>query len=171
MAAIYDVSSVDPDALSLKNMMDQVLEKVTSVFTSYGVPLPVRCYWTMGDPAIDCEQLVVSFVQVYLGMPGDQAATPQRCHMPRTAVLTISIAREVPVVGLNGRPPSAEKIEAGSALSAVDAWVLMESMKSFDPWDEGIPGMGVIATVDASTAEGGFQVVNMQLSVVVPEWR
>ena len=94
MAAIYDVSSVDPDALSLKNMMDQVLEKVTSVFTSYGVPLPVRCYWTMGDPAIDCEQLVVSFVQVYLGMPGDQAATPQRCHMPRTAVLTISIARE-----------------------------------------------------------------------------
>jgi len=168
MAAVYDVSSVDPDALSLKNMMDQVLEKVTSVLTSYGVPLPARCYWTMGNPAIDCEQLVVSFIQMYLGTPGDQASTPQRCHMPRTAVLAISIAREVPVVGVNGRPPSAEKIEAGSALSAVDAWVLMESMKSFDPWDEGIPGMGVIATVDASTAEGGFQVVNMQLSVVVP---
>jgi hypothetical protein len=34
MAAVYDVSNVDPDALSLKNMMDQVLEKVTSVLTS-----------------------------------------------------------------------------------------------------------------------------------------
>jgi hypothetical protein len=168
MGAVYDISSVDPDALNLKNMMDQVLEKVTSVFTSFGVPLPARCYWTMGAPAIDCEQLVVSFVQVYLGPPGDQAATPQRCHMPRTAVLTISIAREIPVVGLNGRPPSAEKIEAGSALSAVDAWVLMQSMKEFDPWEEGGLGLGVIATVDAATAEGGFQVVNMQLSVAVP---
>jgi hypothetical protein len=168
MAAVYDISHVDPDALNLKNMMDQILEKVTSVLTSYGVPLPARCYWTMGNPAIDCEQLVVSFIQMYLGTPGDQASTPQRCHMPRTAVLAISIAREVPVVGMNGRPPSAEKIEAGSALSAIDAWVLMESMKQFDPWDEGIPGMGVIATVDAPTVEGGFQLVNLQLSVVVP---
>ena len=168
MGAVYDVSNVDPDALSLKNMMDQVLEQVTSVLTSYGVPLPARCYWTMGNPAIDCEQLVVSFIQMYLGTPGDQASTPQRCHMPRTAVLAISIAREVPVVGVNGRPPSAEKIEAGSALSAVDAWVLMESMKSFDPWDETGLGLGVIATVDAPTVEGGFQLVNMQLSVVVP---
>ena len=168
MSSLYDVSNVDPDALNLKNMMDQVLEKVTSVFTSYGVPLPSRCYWTMGNPAIDCEQLVVSFIQMYLGTPGDQASTPQRCHMPRTAVLAISIAREVPVVGVNGRPPSAEKIEAGSALSAVDAWVLMESMKSFDPWDSDGLGLGVIATVDAPTVEGGFQLVNMQLSVVVP---
>jgi hypothetical protein len=168
MGAIYDVSNVDPDALSLKTMMDSVLEKVTAVFTSYSVPLPSRCYWTMGAPAIDCEQLVVSFVQMYLGTPGDQAATPQRCHMPRTAVLTISIAREIPAVGLNGRPPTAEKIEAGSALSAVDAWILMDSMKQFDPWDDTSLGIGVIATVDAATAEGGFQVVNMQISMVVP---
>ena len=167
MAAVYDISDIDPDAFNLKNMMDKVLEKVTSVLTSYNVPLPSRCYWTMGNPAIDCEQLVVSFIQMYLGTPGDQASTPQRCHMPRTAVLAISIAREVPVVGMNGRPPSAEKIEAGSALSAIDAWVLMESMKQFDPWDEG-PGMGVIATIDAPTVEGGFQLVNLQLSVVVP---
>jgi hypothetical protein len=47
MSSLYDVSNVDPDALNLKNMMDQVLEKVSSVFTSYGVPLPARCYWTM----------------------------------------------------------------------------------------------------------------------------
>jgi len=168
MAALYDVTDADPDALSLKTMMDTVLEKVSAVFTSYNVPLPARCYWTMGAPAIDCEQLVVSFVQMYLGTPGDQAATPQRCHMPRTAVLTISIAREIPAVSLNGRAPSAEKIEQGSYLSAIDAWVLMDSMKQFDPWDDTSLGIGVIATVDAATAEGGFQVVNMQISMVVP---
>jgi hypothetical protein len=168
MGNIYDVSNVDPDALNLNNMMDKVLEKVTSVFTSYGVPLPTRCYWTMGAPAIDCEQLVVSFVQVYLGSPGDQASTPQRCHMPRTAVLTISISREIPTVGQNGRPPAASQIEDASRLSAVDAWVLMQSMKEFDVWDETSLGLGVIATVDAPNAEGGYQTVNMQLSLVVP---
>jgi len=168
MASIYDVSRLEPDALSLKNMMDGLLERVCSVFTSYGVPLPARCYWTMGQPAIDCEQLVISFVQMYIGTPGDQAATPQRCNTPRTAVVTITIAREVPTVGQNGRPPSGEKIEQGSYISAVDAWVLMASLNQFDPWDEGIPAFGVIATVDAPSIEGGIQLVNMQLSLMVP---
>lgn len=165
---IVDISSVDSEALNLKNMMDTVLQRVESVFTSYNVPIPTRSYWTMGQPVIDCEQLVVSFIQMYLGTPGDQAATPQKCEMPRTAVLTISIARPIPVVGQNGRAPSADKIEEGSAISAVDAWVLMESMKELEPWDETSLGMGVIATVDAPQQEGGFSVVNMQISLVVP---
>jgi len=168
MAMLYDVNDVDPEALSLKNMMDVVLEKVTSVYQSYNVPLPDRQYWTMGEPVIDCEQLAISFIQMYLGLPGDQASTPQRCHMPRTAVLSIMIAREIPTVGQNGRPPTASKIQEGSHLPAVDAWVLMDSMKMFDPWDDTSLGLGVIATVNSPTAEGGFQVTNMQISMVVP---
>lgn len=165
---IVNITNVDSEALNLKTMMDNVLERVESVFTSYNVPLPTRSYWTMGQPVIDCEQLVVSFIQMYLGTPGDQAATPQRCEVPRTAVLTISVARPIPVVGQNGRAPSAEKIEEGSAISAIDAWVLMESMKALEPWDETSLGMGVIATVDAPQQDGGFSVVNMQISLVVP---
>lgn len=165
---IVTIAGVQEEALNLKNMLDTVLERVEGVFTSYNVPLPSRRYWTMGQPVIDCEQLVISFIQMYLGTPGDQASTPQKCEMPRTAVFVVSIARPIPVVGQNGRAPSAEKIEEGSAISAVDAWVLMESMKALEPWDETSLGMGVIATVDSPQTDGGFSVVNMQISMVVP---
>jgi hypothetical protein len=165
---ITSIDNVTSDALNLKDMMDGVLERVVSVFTSYSVPLPSRQYWTMGNPVVDCEQLVVSFIQMYLGTPGDQASQPQRCNMPKSAVLQISLARPIPTVGQNGRPPADEKIQEGSYISAVDAWVLMDAMKTLDVWDETSLGMGVIATIDAPTAEGGFQVINMNITMVVP---
>lgn len=163
-----DISDVSSDALHLKSMMDGILEKVCTVFQSYNVQLPARRYWTLGSPAIDCDQLVVSFNGMYLGPPGAQVGEPQRCNMPRTATVTITIARNVPVVGQNGRPPSAEKIEQASYASAIDAWVLMESLNLFDQWDDGSYGLGVVATVDVSEPEGGFQIVNMDLTLAVP---
>jgi hypothetical protein len=166
--AAYKVSEVHPDALDLKELLEGVLERVVTIFESYNVPLPSRRYWTMGTPAIDCEQLVVSFIQMYLGSPGDQASTPQRCTMPRSAVMTISLAREVPTVGQNGRPPEGHKIQEYAEISAVDAWVLMQSINALDMWEEGGFGVGVIATVDASPSEGGFEVVNMQITMAVP---
>jgi hypothetical protein len=163
-----DISDVSSDALNLKNMMDGILEKVCTVFQSYNVQLPARRYWTLGSPAIDCDQVVVSFNGMYLGPPGSQVGEPQRCNMPRTATVTITIARGVPVVGQNGRPPSADKIEQASYASAIDAWVLMESLNLFDQWDDGSYGLGVVATVDVSEPEGGFQIVNMDLTLAVP---
>ena len=162
---IADVSS---DALSLKNMMDGIISRIETVFQSYNVPLPSRRYWTMGEVAIDCEQVVVNFLQMYLGTPGDEQSTPQRCHVPRTATVIISISRPVVTVGQNGRPPSGEKITESSYSSAIDAWVLMESLREFDMWDDSGYGLGVIATVDTSGPEGGFQTVNMQLTLAVP---
>jgi hypothetical protein len=167
MSVAGNISDFSEDALNLKDMMDGILERVETVFQSYNVPLPQRRYWTMGTPAIDCDQVVVSFNQMYLGSPGDQVSSPQRCNVPRTAIVTISIAREVPTVGMNGRPPTGEKIQQGAALSAVDAWVLMSSMKSFDMWD-GIFGLGIMATVEAGDMEGGFQIVSMELTLAVP---
>lgn len=163
-----DITGVQSEALNLKLMLDRALEKVEAVFQSYNVPLPERRYWTIGAPAIDCEQLVVSFVQAYLGTPGDEASTPQRCQMPRSAVISISVAREIPTVGQGGRPPSGQTIEEASYISAVDAWVLLESLNQFDQWDEVGSGMGVIATVEGTTPAGGFQVTTMQLTMVVP---
>lgn len=169
MVAIpISMTGVSEDALPLKNMLDGILERIQTVFQSYNVSLPGRQYWTIGQPVIDCEQLVVSFIQMYLGAPGDEATTPQRCHMPRSAVVSISVVRSAPIVGQNGRPPSAHQIQAGSGQTAVDAWVLMESIRQFDMWDDTGYGLGVIATVDVSPPEGGFQSVNMQLTLGVP---
>jgi len=166
--AIVDISGVSAEALNLKNLMDGVLEKTIEVFEEYDVPLPTRRFWTVGEPAIDCEQLVVSFIQTYLGLPGNQASEPQRCQSPRSAVLTISISREIPVVGVNGKAPTGEKIEEASRIAVVDAWMFMELINKLDQWEPGEFGLGVIATADSSGFDGGFQTTAMQLTMVVP---
>ena len=166
--AITSIANVDSEALNLKDLLDGVLERAVSVFQSYNVPLPTRQYWTVGEQAIDCEQLVLTFIQMYLGPPGDQASTPQRCHVVRTAVMTLSLSRSIPTVGQNGRPPSGDTIESAAQIAAVDAWVLMQSVNLFDMWEEGGFGVGVIATVDVPPPEGGFQTINMQLTMAIP---
>lgn len=168
MALPININDFAEESLNLKAMMDGILEKVCSSFQSYNVTLPSRQYWTMGQPALDCEQLVVSFTQMYLGVPGDQATTPQRCHVPRTAVVNIILTRQIPVVGQNGKAPSANKIEEGSYISAVDAWVLMESINQLDQWDDTGFGLGLIATLDMIGPEGGYTSVNLQLTLAVP---
>lgn len=132
--AIYDLKAVSEDSLNLKEMMEGILDKVQTVFQSYNVELPGRCYWTMGQPAVDCEQLVVAFVQMYLGAPGAQIGEPQRCNVPRSATVNISISRTTPIVSSNGRPPTPDKIELASSVQAIDSWILMQSINSLDQW-------------------------------------
>jgi hypothetical protein len=165
---ITSIADVTEDALHLRDLLEAVLSKVEDTFTSYNVPMPTRRYWTMGTPAIDCEQLSVSFIQMYLGLPGDQASQPQRCTQPRTAVLSIAVSRQIPVVGNNGKAPTGEKIQEGSEIAAVDCYLFMELMRKLDQWEENEYGMGVIATVEAGNPEGGFETVRMQVSMVVP---
>lgn len=167
---IVDISGVNPDGLNLKDMLEGILERVENVYKSYNVPLPARRYWTMGLPAIDCEQLVVHFVQAYLGAPGDQASRPNRCNIVRSASVVISVARELPVVITQGtKAPSFDKIQEASQISAVDAWILLQSLNEFDMWEgEGIFGPGVIATVESGDPEGGFRLVSMQLTMAIP---
>lgn len=168
MATQIDFTGVSEDATNLRDMMQGVLERVETIFQSYNVNLPARRYWTMGQPAIDCEQLVVSFVQMYLGSPGAQVGDPQRCHVPRSATLNIQIARQTPIVGQNGRPPSAQSIQIAAETLAYDSWVLMESVNLLDQWDETGYGIGVIATLDVSAPEGGFQTTTMTVTMAVP---
>ena len=168
MTTDINYATIDADAKNVVNLLQGLLDRVISTFESYSVPLPGRKYWTVGQEAVDCEQLVVILSQVYLGPPGDQASTPQRCHMPRTAVMTVSLSRAIPSVGQNGRPPTAEAIQNAARISAVDAWVMMSSINALDQWEAGGYGLGVIATVDVAAPEGGFQTVNMQITMGVP---
>lgn len=163
-----DNYNVDPAAYSVRDVLQGVLDRVVSIYASFGVPLPARQYWTMGTPATDCEQLVVNFIQMYLGSPGDEATAPQRCNMPRSVVMAVSISRAVPTVGQTGRVPTADKIEAGSEISAVDAWVLMSSINLLDQWDEGGFGPGVIATLSSLEPQGGYQTLTLQVTIAVP---
>jgi len=163
-----DNYEVEDDSLSVAKMMQGVLDRVVSIYQSYGAPLPDRQYWTMGAPAVDCAQVVVSFVQMYLGPPGDEANAPQRCNTVRTAVINVGVSRPIPVVGVNGKPPTAAKIQDGAEISAVDAWILMASLNLLDQWEENSFGLGVIATLNVPEPQGGFQTVNLQVTLAVP---
>ena len=161
-------ATVSSDAKNLAILMQNVLNAVIDTYTSYTMPLPGRRYWTLGTPSVDCEQVVVSMLQMYIGSPGDEATSPRRCSDPRSATLIVQVSREVPTVGTNGRAPSEEAIQDGSEISAYDAWILLDSARLLDRWDPANFGLGVIATVETSAPEGGFQTVSMTITMAVP---
>jgi len=168
MATPINKAAVSSNAKNLANLMQEVLDRVVAAYATYTMPLPTRQYWTMGVPAVDCEQLVVSFVQMYVGAPGDEATEPRRCNDPRSATLNISVSRQVPTVGQNGRPPAADVIESFAEYSAYDAYILLDCAANLDAWEESGFGLGVIATVEVQSPEGGYQTAVLTLTVAVP---
>lgn len=165
---IVNTSGVSDDAKNLANMLQEVLNRVINVYDSYNMPLPARRYYTFGTPVVDCEQVVVSLIQMYVGAPGDEANEPRRCSDPRSVTLNISVSREVPIVQPNGNAPIADDIQAANYVCALDAWILMESINQFDTWSDVGFGLGVIATVDAEQPEGGFNTTRMTITMAVP---
>lgn len=162
-------ATVSSDAKNLAVFMQAVLDNVIASYASYNMPLPFRRYWTMGAPAVDCEQLVISLIQMYVGAPGDEATSPRRCSDPRSATINVSVSRKVPTVGQNGKAPSAESIESYSEISAYDAWILLESAAQLDTWDpSGGFGVGVIATVEVNEPQGGYQTITLTLTAAIP---
>jgi hypothetical protein len=158
---------IDEDALSLKEAMDQILANLESAYQSYNVPLPTRRYWLIGDPAYDCEQATVSLMQMYLGMPGDEATTPQACSGPKTIVINISIVRKLNLKK-DGSTPGPDVIQKDSEWAAVDMYVLMNSLSSFDAWTFNGGAPSAIATVTANSHEGGYESVQAQLTMIAP---
>jgi len=165
-----DLSGVSDDAKALSSFMEEILQRVVNVYATYNMPLPERRYWVMSDPVMDCEQIVVSFIQMYIGSPGDEATEPRRCNDPRSATIHISVTRKVPTVGKSGNPPSPTDIQNGSLAQAYDAWLLLESYRDFDVWETAGAGLGlgVIATIETSEPQGGLQTTVMTVTSAVP---
>lgn len=163
-----DRNSITDDAKHIAVFLEKVLDRVVSAYSSYNMPLPSRRYYTFGDPVMDCEQVVVTFIQAYVGAPGDEANIPRRASDPRTATINITVSRKIPVVGVNGRPPSAEDIQSASEITAYDAYILLDSAAKFDTWEDTGFGIGVIATVDVKAPEGGLQTTSLTVTTAIP---
>lgn len=159
--------AIQPEALVLSDMLQRLLDTTVGLFEQQGVPLPERRYWMLGgEVPEDCEQVVVTFLQSYLGAPGDQAADPQQCNQPRTGVFNIFITREHPT-GESGQPVSTNKIIADSKWGAVDASVLMWGLNDLSAMPDGWAGPGVIATVNVSPPNGGVQTTVLNISLMI----
>jgi hypothetical protein len=44
----------------------------------------------------------------------------------------------------------------------------MDSVNLLDQWDDSGFGLGVIATLETAGIDGGYQTVNMQLTMAIP---
>ena len=166
---ITSIAGASADSISLKVLLDEVLQVIVDRYTFHGVTLPPRRYWTMGEEAIDCEQLALVFQQMYIGPPGDEATRPQKSNSPRSAVLKATVAREIPTNSGRGLVPTEDKIQAGSEISAVDAWILLDAVSYVDQWENtGAFGLGVIGTVDVDPPAGGFQTVTATFTLAIP---
>ena len=157
------------DSTGLYDMATEVLDRVYGVFASAGVSLPDRRYVHVGAIAHDCEQVVATFRQAYIGPPGDEAATPQRCDGPRSAALEVHVIRCVPGPTARGGAPSVADMNESARTQLVDAWLLLDAASALDTW--GMPsmgGLGVIATVEAGEPQGKFQAVVLNIAAGVP---
>jgi hypothetical protein len=168
MAMDIDLNAISPDAKALASFLQEILDRVIRVYESFSMPIPDRRYWTLGEPAVDCEQLVVAFIQMYLGAPGDEATEPKRCQDPRSATVHVRVSRKVPVVGPGGKAPSPDAIQDYSQLVAYDAWCLMDSAANLDAWSDNFPGLGVISTVEVDAPEGGYHTTILTLTAAIP---
>lgn len=149
--------------LSLVTLGRTILAGVVDGFGARGIDLPERRYLTLGTPANDCEQLVVSWMQSYLGTPGDEASVPQRCDAVKSAVFTVQLSRKMPVVSDSGASPSAANIQASSETLLLNAYVLLDVVAHIDPFD-----LGVIVTSDVIEVSGGLGCVQVQTVLALP---
>jgi hypothetical protein len=166
---ITSVAGVSTDALSLKYLMDAVVDRLVTRFNYHNVPLPSKVYWKVGAPVIDCEQLVLSVDSMFLGPPGNPMEQPVRCNSPRSVTFRAMIARQIPMPDNRGNEPSGATQQQGSEILAVDMWVLLDSVAHLDGWDAvDAFGLGVVGEVQFEEPQGGYQVITATFTMAVP---
>lgn len=159
--------AISDDAKTLMNQMERILDAVIGVYEQHGIPLPARRYWMMGSTVPeDCEQVVVSFIQAYLGVPGDSAADAQQCNQPRTGVFNVHVTRNYPI-GEVGKAVPADQIIEASKWAAIDSNVLIWALNDLNVAQDGYSGPGVIATVNVAPPSGGVQTTVLNISMMI----
>jgi len=128
----------------------EAMEAVIAHYADIEVPLPERRYWTIGQTAHDCEQVVLCVQQMFLGTADNPMETTQ-CNGPRSLTFTLEVVRCVPTLDNRGRPPAGSAIEVASVDPVVDMEILMDCAKFFDPFLA-----GVVVTVNVIPADGGM---------------
>lgn len=140
---------------SVSNTAYDILSAVNAIYEQEGVALPERQYIATGDVAFDCEQLTVSFQQLYAGTPGQPAEQPVRCNQPFSAVWEISLVRCIPVARRSQVAPTTDELDATAEGQMADAMLLLTGVMSSDSAD----WLGAFADVTVTEPDGGFQAV------------
>lgn len=152
-----------PDTEVVGALMQNVLDKILALFEYEDVSLPDRQYLAVGRTAHDCEQLTVSFQQMYLGPPGARADQPVRCHSPRSVVLTVQLVRCIVMPTGRSTTPNATATTDRTLSRMKDAWLLMDAVtQSLDD------NLGIFGEVVVTDPQGEYQAIVLNVTVGVP---
>lgn len=109
----------------LATLAAQVLAAVEAHYTTAGVALPDRRFWTVGLVAYDCEQLAVTVERVF-GHEGNPAAalatnvTQAAGFALRAASIGIHLTRCVVGMAEDGTPPTPTQLEDAGGVAGRD---------------------------------------------------
>lgn len=150
---------------------EELLARINQVYIDADQSLPARQYISAGrntDAPHDCEQVVVSFEQVYNGPPGAQVQEPSTCSSPRSVVFTVEVVRcQPPATRVDGRsqkmaPPTPSALSAASRVQAADMWLLLDGGLMYA---EDMLYLGGLADVTVGPESGLYQGVILSLVV------
>lgn len=107
------------------DLLASVVDRMGDVYDDYTPPivLPERQYVHAGEVAWDCEQVVVTVVDLRHAFPGE-TAKPLVCSPPRHIHMEVWIVRCVPTLDDNGNPPSPAALDAAAHTELQDLWTL-----------------------------------------------
>lgn len=134
-----------------------LLAAVVDHFTDETIDLPERRYVTIGAPAIDCEQVVVSVSQFFSGLPGAAYVGPLVPGVTSSVEFAVSVVRCVATPDDRGNPPTVEDLATDAQALLADADTLRAAM--FIAKKDGVFDNCndiVIAETTAVGPEGGF---------------
>lgn len=148
------------------------LAAVVAHYSTLGVELPARRYVNSGEPAWDCDQVVVYPETTVPGLSTTITNEPLRpCTYFRTATLYIEIARCVPVESGNGRPPTVDRLDEAARRLLADPVDVANGILAANRSGTlgGFDGIS-LGSWDALGPQGGFgggrQTIQFQLTEV-----
>lgn len=160
MTIFSDVPNTDV----IHTVMQDILDAIIAVYQAEDVALPDRHVLSVGVTPHDCEQVNVSFEQLYIGGPGDEADQPMRCDAPRTVGLTVQIVRCIPVPKARGAAPEPAAMGLSTLQLTADAWLLLEGIMASGAADY----LGALADISIAAPSGGYQAIQASVVVGVP---
>jgi hypothetical protein len=163
--------TVPADPQRLAELGQTVLEAIVQAFVDAGVTPPTAQYRWGELPAVDCEQITVSFIRLYTGTEAaniSQIGPTIEANTSFIAQFDVYVVRCVPIPDDSGKPPSATNQDAAGAELMTDAWVLgrgiINRKKQGDFADCDVVTIG---QVEALAASGGFGGNVMTITVSV----
>jgi hypothetical protein len=141
------------------DLMTAVMGELVGAYEELNSTPPDRRYVWIGTPAVDCEQLVISYNRIYTGIPAQEANEP--LYVPvvqRVIEMRIEVHRCVPVIDEGGDPPDPVAMQAAAQTIVEDVWIVRRALELY-PSGDSLKTVGQEEQIEAQGGFAGFSIL------------